>query len=170
MLDVGLEDACDWMPGYWFSVMSMNSFSEITKSECHKGKQKESLKLVLCVYPPDILPSWIPCSRHCSIAGWSGINSHSPVVRDGRQFVFRKVDSANQIQKQSSSAFAGPAPHHMIRPVSGNGAAETACGGSRVPTHRLSVMVTNPFSGNHGEPSKYKNSLALPLRDQLHTT
>jgi len=46
-----------------------------------KQKQKESLKLVLCVYPPDILPSWIPCLRHCSIAGWSGINSHSPVVR-----------------------------------------------------------------------------------------
>jgi hypothetical protein len=59
-------------------------------------KQKESLKLVLCVYPPDILPSWIPCSRHCSIAGWFGINSHSKDVRDGDEFVFRNQEKVPQ--------------------------------------------------------------------------
>ena len=88
-----------------------------------------------CTLPT--LPSWIPCSRHCSIACGFGINPDSRYFLDDTNpfsTILRvTVGARTPIQKQSSSVFAGPSPHCMIRPVPGNGTLNRPAGGLEPP-------------------------------------
>jgi hypothetical protein len=91
--------------------------------------------LVLCVHPPDStlldtlstawfhrLWVWYQPPIHCCPGPHESVFNDSLWVAHGPQ-----------IQKQSSSVFAGPSPHCMIRPVPGNGTLNRPAGGLEPP-------------------------------------